>query len=63
MKNPPSPPSEPIILRHPTEPLEVVVPRGSLADLLVRLGYTVVEPEPPDHLTLLFDDERTIDHE
>lgn len=41
-------PSEPVVLRHPTEKLEVVVPRGRLAELLIHFGYTEVEPEPPD---------------
>lgn len=41
----PTRPPDTVVLRHPSEALELVLPRGSLADLLMRLGYTEVEPE------------------
>lgn len=47
-----------IILRHPSEPLELVLPRGSLADLLLRLGYTEVTLEAADLPTTLLTQEK-----
>lgn len=57
-------PSEQVILRHPTEKLEVVLPRGHLAQYLMTLGFSEVEPEPPDlTATLSTDLERTDNEE
>lgn len=41
-------PSSTITLQHPTLQLELVLPRGSLADLLMTLGYTEVVQEGHD---------------
>lgn len=57
------PTPERVILRHPTQKLEVVVPHGTLAQLLINLGYRVVEPEPLDHTPLSTDLEGTNDNE
>ncbi len=57
------PTPERVILRHPTQKLEVVVPRGKLAQLLISLGYAVVEPEPLDHTPISTNLERTEDED
>lgn len=53
-----STPSSRVVLKHPTLQLELVLPHGSLADLLVRLGYTEVLPEVPNLTTLTPDLEK-----
>jgi hypothetical protein len=60
--NPPELPNPPntIVLRHPTKPLELVLPRGgSLAELLMTLGYAEVEDEPLDPAANLSTDVET----
>lgn len=58
-----SPPNEQVVLQHPTLKLELVLPRGSLADLLVSLGYIEVRAAIPDPTATLSTTESEIDNE
>lgn len=55
--------TETVVLRHPTERLEIVVPRGRLAAFLLTLGYSEVDAESihPDTALLSTDLERQSD--
>ena len=54
---------ETVVLQHPTLKLELVLPRGSLADLLLRLGYIEVGAAIPDPTTTLSTTESEIDND
>jgi hypothetical protein len=56
-------PPNTIVLRHPSEALELVLPRGSLANLLMNLGYTEVAPETDDLHNTLTDDLKEDSHD